>query len=975
MDHGFAMLSAVLKRAGHETFSMDLRSFQSWDHFETTLKKQTFDFTLVSFFSANERFARQAVEIVKRNFPNKYIIGGGIHLSVTQTSEYPNIDTIVLGEGEPHIIEIADVISAGKKPAPVYDLKMVKDLDTLPWVDRALFNPRMEQTSPLLAGMPMPFITIVAGRGCWGKCTFCAPSRNLISGDKVRIRSVDNFIGELLAIRKNGGIGSVMIHDDLLGSKKWLGEFIEKWGKNLNHIPWWCQLRADTIIKMKEFIPDLADIGLTYVSVGLESGSQRMLDFLQKGVTVEQNIEACHILHESGINIFGNYIVGLPTETPDDLDQTEKMLSQIRPEFHSASTYTSYPGSYLYNWIKENNYWADPEEHYCQTRFPFERKIKGVDYDYISKRGVQWRNLYTSDLRIPKLKNHFPVSMSNDGKPKASVIIVTYNRPLMLKQAIQSIFDQTLKDWELIIIDYTEDHSINEQVYEWALQDIRVKCILHDTNINNIALCWNEGLDLAKGEFWCTLDDDNTKYPAFLEKMTGFLETHPENDAVICAMEHTGTTKGRHFQKPKDWDHLKECNKIDSGQVLYRKSIIERIGYFDERLRAYEDWDYILRVYALHEKSGTAFGWVDDMLCTYSWHPDKRMFSKEIEEISEDFEIAVRDKEIKNDLKVNMFSWAGGQTESQKQLAENVFEALQSIPFVKITPDDPDYIFLMGPLYNFPMDQVKKIKETYPQAKLIGLCCEDPQALGANIEYLPYLDHIVTNDINAYYYYFTKQRPEGLGIVQYWNALSISNKLLEFIQNYNPPKIFDVCFIGYPYPSRIEFINELFQLLPKNKFLFIGNTWEKYADERKELKYFNACSEVYPTLNEIETAKIAVQSKIILIKHRTEKDIGGFKIVPPNSINRGYIEAAYRSVLLIDDNRTWHSFAPGTVLWYNSVETCARLIKKVLKNYNQYQEAMSGIAYNQAIEQFTHKVRLTKLLNCIRSYRFNKKIE
>ncbi|MDI6788638.1 MAG: radical SAM protein, partial [Planctomycetota bacterium] len=336
MDHGLAMLSAILKRAGHQSFCMDLRSFQNWQHFEAVLKQQTFDFTIVSFFSANERFARQAVEIMKRNFPDKYIIGGGVHLSVTQTGQYPNMDSIVLGEGEPHILEIADTIARGGKPQVVYELKMVEDLDTLPYVDRELFNPRMEETSPLLAGLSQPFITIVAGRGCWGKCTFCAPSRTLISGKRIRIRSVDNFLGEIIELNKRqGGIGSLMIHDDLLGTKEWITEFIEKWNKNLPRIPWWCQLRADTILKMKEFIPALSDIGMTYVSVGLESGSQRMLDFLQKGTTVEENIEACKILHDNDINIFANYIVGLPTETQEDLDATGRMLEKIRPAFHS----------------------------------------------------------------------------------------------------------------------------------------------------------------------------------------------------------------------------------------------------------------------------------------------------------------------------------------------------------------------------------------------------------------------------------------------------------------------------------------------------------------------------------------------------------------------------------------------------------------------------------------------------------------
>jgi hypothetical protein len=94
--------------------------------------------------------------------------------------------------------------------------------------------------------------------------------------------------------------------------------------------------------------------------------------------------------------------VCLPTETKEDLDGTERMLEKIRPAFHSASVYTSYPGSYLYDWIVKNNYWVTPEDHYSQARFPYERKIKGINYGEVFMRRARWSQLYTSQLRTPK---------------------------------------------------------------------------------------------------------------------------------------------------------------------------------------------------------------------------------------------------------------------------------------------------------------------------------------------------------------------------------------------------------------------------------------------------------------------------------------------------------------------------------------------------------------------------------------------
>jgi anaerobic magnesium-protoporphyrin IX monomethyl ester cyclase len=196
-----------------------------------------------------------------------------------------------------------------------------------------------------------------------------------------------------------------MIHDDLLGQRGWMGDFIDLWRKRLPRIPFWCQLRPDSVLRIREQIPALSEIGLTWVSIGLESGSQRMLDFLQKGTTVEQNIEACGLLHENNVNLFANYILGLPTETKEDLDGTGRMLSIIKPEVHAQSTYTSYPGSYLYEWVKENDYWVPGDEHYSRIRYPYERMIRGVDYDDMRRRFGEWNGNYKSPLRAAENVN------------------------------------------------------------------------------------------------------------------------------------------------------------------------------------------------------------------------------------------------------------------------------------------------------------------------------------------------------------------------------------------------------------------------------------------------------------------------------------------------------------------------------------------------------------------------------------------
>mgnify|MGYP001561442350 CR=1 FL=1 len=1009
INHGLAMISAVLKDAGHEPFLMDLRSFQSWEHFENTLKVQQYECSLISFLSCDYIYALKAAEIMKRVAPAKKIIGGGIHLSVTQTKSFPNIDSIVWGEGETHIVEIIKAIERGEELKPVYELRPVENLDTLPFVDRNFFNPEMEETSPLLAGLPQPFITMVAGRGCWGRCRFCFPSRNLISGNKIHIRSPNHFISEMELLIRTRGMGSLMIHDDLLGTKNWMIEFIEEWDKRINRrIPIWCQLRADSIIRIKEFIPQLSRIGLTYVSVGLESGSERMLNFLDKGTTVEQNIEACKILHDNDINIFGNFILGLPTETEEDINATGRMLAEIKPSFFARSIWTSYSGNTLYDYCKENDLWVhgaknnfpyhdnndfDGEafEHYSMHRYPWERKMKGVDYDYLARRAGEWAGNYSSPLKNYKEKTRvsfghliekpiletvvekeqpksffntkFPLITEGEVKPLISIIIAGYNRPAYFKEALESMFNQTLKEWEVIIIDNSDkDLAAVKEICEEAKKDVRVKVVYNEKPIDNLSITWNQGLDLVKGKYWGTLDNDNRKLPDFCKEMTDYLEVHPEKDMAVCGMYIFGATQGIHHPKEGfTLGELQSGNRIDSGEIVYRKSIIDQIGYFDERMTCLDDWDYIVRAFAYSD--GKSFGFLDKILVEYRMHETNRIRRSGELGIEEKTKL-LRRKELNKKIRIKLMAPESGMTESQLQVSGSIKDAIGRVKFVEPNEDNPELVIMTGPLYNYPDDKWGKIKSDYPNVPIMALCVEEPQAMPETIKRLPYIDWLVTNDINAFEYYKGILPDEKKKQLLHWNCLGISESVLNYCQSNKFEKEYDICFIGYPYPSRIEFMKQLKPLIASLKLVLVGDGWSKMEIDA-------VC---FDTIDEIKTAEIGMKSRIIVCRHRTSEDLGGFPVVPPGSTQRGHIECIYNSLVLIDNSRKYHNFNEHSVLWYDSPNRCAEIINYKMLDYERLAGDHIRRSYEQAIADFTFETRLTKILNCYRSQRWNVKI-
>jgi len=399
INHGLCAISSVLKTKGYRCNIMDLRACNNWNHFENALKLLEFDVVVMGFYSVDEGYAQKAIEILKKNYPDKPVIVGGVHVTYSQCETFSLADCVVWGEGDFIVADLLQLIKAGRSLPKKLIAPIIEDLNFLPFIDRGLFNTGYEQAHPLFPLLPVPFHTINFSRGCPWKCSFCAESKNIL-WKKYRARKPENCITEIKSLEP---VGSLMIHDDHLPTGTWIYDFIKTWDKEIGRrIPFWCQIRADWICKHKDIIPEMARIGMTWNSLGIE-GSQRMLDFYNKKLTTSQVIEAAEILHRNKINIFGNYILGSPTETMQDITELEQILQQIRPEVHSPSIYTSYPGSLLYDFVRENNLWIepieDPNSHYCMTRFPYERKIVGVDYNFIFDLRNSWPQKYKGKLK------------------------------------------------------------------------------------------------------------------------------------------------------------------------------------------------------------------------------------------------------------------------------------------------------------------------------------------------------------------------------------------------------------------------------------------------------------------------------------------------------------------------------------------------------------------------------------------------
>ncbi|MHB1133332.1 MAG: B12-binding domain-containing radical SAM protein [Chloroflexota bacterium] len=391
ISHGLCILGACARAAGHEVDLIDLRALNGWDHYRAEVRRRRPQVLGVTMMSVDYNPAVQAVVLAKEVDPAIVTVVGGPHPTLALDELLPNvaIDHIVTHEGENVFVGMLRRLAAGESVERVLEGDR-PDLDALPFADRDLFLDAWRQAgytldSPEvpLADLPVPFVTIIAGRGCLYNCSFCQPAEKILFGGRVRRRSVANVIAELEYLRERYHFRSLLIHDDCLTEDRdWVMEFCRAYREHGFDQSFFCQSRADIIVKNEDMVALMRSVGLSGFFIGFESGSQRMLKFMRKGTTVAQNVEAARVCRRHGIRVWANYMLGLPTETREDIQATVSMLKEIDPDWYSPAFYTPHPGSDMYTYCLENDL-SLIKDHDSYRRNPTEVKIKGHDYDYL----------------------------------------------------------------------------------------------------------------------------------------------------------------------------------------------------------------------------------------------------------------------------------------------------------------------------------------------------------------------------------------------------------------------------------------------------------------------------------------------------------------------------------------------------------------------------------------------------------------
>ena len=351
-----------------------------WQEVDGAIEALWPDVVGITARSVQVQSALKVAERAKKYHKSIRTVIGGIHATARPQDFFlPFVDDVIQGEGELRI----DKFLFGKDDKS----PKILDFDDYPIPNRSLFMERYDKEG--LGHM-------TTTRGCPFKCIFCAQS--VLWGNRVRFRSVDTILKAMKMLNKKYNVIDFTFWDDSFTVKKErVHELCYKladyhWKKDWR---WRCDTRLDLLDS--QLVANMVYSGCHRMSVGVESGSDRVLEFMRKGETVDQMRRQAKLLdYAKRVNSSFKWriyvIVGFPTETEDEIRRTWNLAKELEPDRVCLSVFTFYPGTPIYEegleqgWITEDHKWEE-FSHQRHTDMPIiDEFAKWVD-EYNEERG------------------------------------------------------------------------------------------------------------------------------------------------------------------------------------------------------------------------------------------------------------------------------------------------------------------------------------------------------------------------------------------------------------------------------------------------------------------------------------------------------------------------------------------------------------------------------------------------------------
>jgi len=323
----------------------------------------------------------EVIKIAQQAKPDAKIVLGGPHPQIypEETINLPEVDYVILGEGEISFLELLKCLKEKdykklnqikgltfKKDGQIINTgpsEPIKNLDELPFPARHL-TPYQKYYS--IIARKNPVTTMFTSRGCPYRCSFCdRPAM----GKVFRARSAKNVVDEMQECKKLG-INEIFMYDDTftVNRQRVLDICREIKERNLN-ILWDIRARVDTVDE--EMLKALKKAGCQRIHYGVETGTEKILKVLNKGITLKQAEEAFRLTKKVGMQTLAYFILGSPTETKEDILKTMSFAKKLNPDFVQFTLLTPFPATQIYlDGLKQGSFKYDHWQKFAENPTP-----------------------------------------------------------------------------------------------------------------------------------------------------------------------------------------------------------------------------------------------------------------------------------------------------------------------------------------------------------------------------------------------------------------------------------------------------------------------------------------------------------------------------------------------------------------------------------------------------------------------------
>jgi len=357
---GLLALAGPLMRDGHKVSILDMCVYP--DNFSDAVKGFKPDIVGITSMTHSINHVRGLAGAVKKIDPGIKVAIGGVHATVmsNEVAECQDVDWVIRGEGDFIMSKLPDIKER------IVHCGIIHSMDDIPIPPYELLGSSNNYHISKFISKESPMVYIETSRGCYGKCTFCAKQ---VQGRMMRFKTIDRVLEEIRYVLSLG-YREIQIADyTMAADKRRMVEFCERVISSKLKFSWHSSTGIRVDNANLEMFKLLKRTGCYRVSFGIESGSQRILNSINKGVTLDQIRNAVKMAKQANIETAGFFMMAMPGETEEDLKATINFACELDLDVRKTPCFiVPFPGTEMtnlmksrgqiksYDWSKYNNF-------------------------------------------------------------------------------------------------------------------------------------------------------------------------------------------------------------------------------------------------------------------------------------------------------------------------------------------------------------------------------------------------------------------------------------------------------------------------------------------------------------------------------------------------------------------------------------------------------------------------------------------